>query len=302
MDSERFVEPLPDFLTCPGCLDAAWEPHYFCAQEHLCCSACLPDFTASADRSCPFCREPFLPVLKPSPLAKRVLGELKITCVNRACEWVGCLDQDQDHRSKSCEYRQVECVACQQKFTYAHRFQHHGVCPEALLVCPRGGIDCGGREEGGLYCRKDEREHKADCSNWPCSTPGCPTRTTRHNLPGHEEYCSAMHRRFDMLESDLLRLRGKKSVDKPRSIRKQTRAAEEVSKPNKQKRKHMRRTTCFLNLDSPPLLPSSGLDEDIVFEPIPSFPASGASPADPGEDPFNDPTFKLTDALADVGY
>ncbi|GAA6041277.1 hypothetical protein JCM8097_001311 [Rhodosporidiobolus ruineniae] len=202
MEADRFTQPLPDYLTCPVCLEAAWEPFFACESEHTLCEGCFQDSVLSSDM-CPVCREPINSTFKCSPALKRALGNLSVFCQHRGCDWVGPLVEEQMHGTESCQYRKVQCDSCERHYAFADFQKHYDVCPEALLVCPRGGIDCGGREDGGLFCRKDEREHEEDCSNWPCSTLGCPTRTTRRNLPAHEQHCSATLSRLDDSQSDL---------------------------------------------------------------------------------------------------
>ncbi|GAA6041281.1 hypothetical protein JCM8097_001313 [Rhodosporidiobolus ruineniae] len=174
MEADRFIQPLPDYLTCPVCLEAAWEPWLSCAAEHLLCTACWSNVYYSPRQECPECRAPLLLPSKRSEVTRRALDSLRIRCKEPRCKWNGTITQESEHRTNTCNFRLVECADCRQEYVNADQAQHQAVCPEACTV-----------------------------------TPGCPTRTTLPNRPPHEKECAKVHHRVCNLEKELETVNGK---------------------------------------------------------------------------------------------
>ncbi|BGP13149.1 hypothetical protein JCM10213_000273 [Rhodosporidiobolus nylandii] len=210
VDVDRFVlggGGFPEYLRCPVCLEAAWEPTLACAaQEHILCGDCWLDLTAATPQNprCPTCRAPLRRPAKVSLATKRALDSLKIRCKDSRCSWTGSLSDEEQHRTRQCDFRRVLCGDCGAEHAHADRDAHTLCCPSKFVECPRGGPDCGWKTGSGLFMRKDWNEHEAECTSWPCTvTLACSTRTTRFHLPAHEAQCADVQRRFAVVEAQL---------------------------------------------------------------------------------------------------
>ncbi|GAA6041252.1 hypothetical protein JCM8097_001298 [Rhodosporidiobolus ruineniae] len=210
MEADRFLQPLPDYLTCPVCLEAAWEPYIVCPSEHVLCTSCCLAIMQTTQPACPVCRLPMLNPAKSSLAFTRALDSLQIRCKDGRCKWTGTISDEQSHRQLTCPFRLVECADCAEQYVYADEAKHRSTCPDVYVQCSRGGYRCGRVEGGGLFLRKNQKQHDEQCANWRCTvTPGCPTRSTRLNLPVHEAECGKVHRRVTDLEDELGVLRSK---------------------------------------------------------------------------------------------
>ncbi|GAA6005261.1 hypothetical protein JCM10207_002917 [Rhodosporidiobolus poonsookiae] len=208
MDLERFVDPLPEYLHCPICLEAAYVPIVVCPQEHVVCQACYANLLHSPPnrQSCPTCRHPC--TYRNSPAFKRAIESFKIRCKERRCKWTGFIGDEAGHIANQCNYRPMLCGDCGKEHTLADEERHRADCPNVYLSCVRGGADCGGVTGGGVFMRKNAAKHDATCSNYRCTvTPACYTRTTRKNLPVHEAQCADAQRRIKTLEAELAALK-----------------------------------------------------------------------------------------------
>ncbi|GAA6005255.1 hypothetical protein JCM10207_002915 [Rhodosporidiobolus poonsookiae] len=204
MDLERFVDPLPEFLHCLLCLDAAYQPVVTCSQEHIICQACYEKLRRAANQQqgCPTCRSPC--TFRESPALRRAIESFKIKCKEKRCSWTGSITDEKTHNVKECSYRPVRCLDCGKTHPFADKAHHHSTCPNVRISCVRGGKDCGGVTDGGVFRRKDAPQHDTVCTNFRCAvTPGCPTKTTLANRQAHETHCLDTRRRITTLEAEL---------------------------------------------------------------------------------------------------
>lgn len=182
-------------------------------------------------------------------------------CENDGCSWVGSVGDvaqhlqaqvrspaspiilqgrnrstDENMRLAQCLYREVSCSLCYAKMREGERKEHELTqCPEALVLCPRGGSTCGGGDgalNGGKMRRRELAAHEAVCathkcvlaspisapaqSGWAralgraaqrpvprvrrCRLPRCHTYTTLANLTAHESDCAWARSRIAYLE------------------------------------------------------------------------------------------------------
>lgn len=75
---ERFTVPLPEYLRCPICLEAAYPPVVVCPNEHLLCAPCIDAHLDAVDDEgdeprCPLCRSPLRDELNVSPAFRRAI-------------------------------------------------------------------------------------------------------------------------------------------------------------------------------------------------------------------------------------
>ncbi|GAA6041276.1 hypothetical protein JCM8097_001310 [Rhodosporidiobolus ruineniae] len=196
IDSKRFVDSPPSWSTCPVCLDIAGDPYTVCAAEHILCATCadkvnVPVHGGYLPPSCPTCRKPLS--VKPSHVLKRILEDYKVCCVRKGqgCRWTGSLSEEEQHRNSTCLYRQIKCTLCPASFVAKNAHAHPSVCPNQVLVCPRGSVDCGGIKDNGRYKRCETALHEERCTEYACRLSSCGTRTSKRNLQRHEDGCRA---------------------------------------------------------------------------------------------------------------
>ncbi|GAA6044000.1 hypothetical protein JCM8097_000186 [Rhodosporidiobolus ruineniae] len=243
--ASRLVEPVPDWALCKACHAVALDPYTACSAQHVLCGPCvaalpsLVPFAPQEDPSCPVCQETVKP--KPFEFLRRIVDEFVLVCERKelGCAWEGKVGEEKEH-DQQCLYRTLRCPLCPATYpaTYPARESnsHVRVCPNVVIVCSRGGIDCGGIEENGKYPRCESEAHAERCtefayvpSAFPSSHPfpayallipsgscrvACSTRTTRRNLETHERHCInqqeqlVVHKnRVHILEAEVERLK-----------------------------------------------------------------------------------------------
>ncbi|BGP37105.1 hypothetical protein JCM10450v2_001013 [Rhodotorula kratochvilovae] len=216
-DLERFTTPLPDYLHCAVCLEAAYPPVPYCTSEHMICMACLWGLWDPAEHSdqprppCPTCRRPSRDtfcIYVVSPGLQRAIESYGYKCNKRGCTWVGSVGDEAAH-DKTCIGRLESCGYCGERQQKNEMAAHHNVCPECPVNCPRGGRDCGGKRFGGRMGRGDMKEkHRNECTMYRCRvTPGCPTRTTRANRNDHEVACKSVQEALEKAQNEIVELR-----------------------------------------------------------------------------------------------
>ena len=117
----EFVEPLPNELQCPLCLEFLKEPTLTSCCGHHFCRECI-DRAVARSHVCPLCNDQgFQTFLNKEK--QRVIGTLKIYCKRKSqgCEWVGELGRLEHHLDVEegdcgcveveCEFGPVGCVA-----------------------------------------------------------------------------------------------------------------------------------------------------------------------------------------------
>ena len=122
-DVIEFVEPLPDELQCPLCLEFLKEPTLTSCCGHHFCSECI-NRAITRSHVCPLCNnQGFQTLLLLDKEKQRLVNALKVYCKqkSRGCEWVGELGRLERHLDVEegdcgcveveCEFGPVGCVA-----------------------------------------------------------------------------------------------------------------------------------------------------------------------------------------------
>ena len=222
IDCVKFVQPLPEELTCSICMKVLCEPHLVNCCEQQYCKGCLDEWQKK-NKTCPHCRsDDFASILMKQ--TKRKIGELKVYCPNKrhgckaeikisehashlsttnteGCSYVE-LDCPNDcrtrvfrgaietHTQKKCPKRVVCCKLCKLEGEYqAIAGEHVNKCPSYPLPCPLG---CGAE-----LIRKDLESHRSTCPLEPVLCPfsecGCKTKVCRKDLDKHIETSTLQH-------------------------------------------------------------------------------------------------------------
>ncbi|GAA5846534.1 hypothetical protein JCM9279_006729 [Rhodotorula babjevae] len=207
-DLDRFAVPIPDYLHCPVCLGAAYPPIVSCSSDHIVCRACVGEMRQS-DRpaQCPTCREVMPVQLKVSLGFKRAIERYGYTCEREGCDWVGSVNDLEQHLENSCEYRKIDCDLCKYRILAKDRVSHDQECPELFIVCPRGGKECSGVQASGgpgMFRRRQLPQHDKVCAMFKCRV-GCHTYTLLANRDAHESECAWQRSRISHLEQKLVR-------------------------------------------------------------------------------------------------
>ena len=120
-DVIEFVEPLPDELQCPLCLEFLKEPTLTSCCGHHFCSECI-NRAITRSHVCPLCNNQGFQTLL-NKEKERLVNALKVYCKqkSRGCEWVGELGRLERHLDVEegdcgcveveCEFGPVGCVA-----------------------------------------------------------------------------------------------------------------------------------------------------------------------------------------------
>ena len=218
----KFVQPLPEELTCSICMKVLCEPHLVNCCEQQYCKGCL-DKWRKKNKTCPHCRSTDFSSMLLKQKSRKV-GELKVYCLNKqhgckaelkiseceshlsttndkGCSYVQ-LDCPNDckakefrgametHTQKKCPKRVVCCKLCKLKGEYqVIAGKHVNKCPSYPLPCPLG---CGTE-----LIRKDLKSHRSTCPLEPVLCPfsglGCKTKVCRKDLEKHMETSTLQH-------------------------------------------------------------------------------------------------------------
>ena len=111
-DVIEFVEPLPNELQCPLCLEFLKEPTLTSCCGHHFCRECI-DHAIARSHVCPLCNNQAFQTLI-NKEKQRLVNALKVYCKwkSRGCEWVGelgRLDHHLDVEEGDCGCVEVEC-------------------------------------------------------------------------------------------------------------------------------------------------------------------------------------------------
>ena len=159
----QFVNPPPDDVICPLCLDVVEEPHQFTCCGHHICKKCGDKIKQQATTPhCPMCRHNECTMLPDKYFERNTLNTLLIwctevcgrkvelgqlknhlsrcPCVQDDCPY-GCGQQYQrryivEHKEK-CTKRPVICGYCKYQSTYEVIVnEHYPVCDKFPIICP----------------------------------------------------------------------------------------------------------------------------------------------------------------------
>ncbi|GAA5846512.1 hypothetical protein JCM9279_006722 [Rhodotorula babjevae] len=197
LDPQRFVPPLPKHLHCAKCGNAAYPPAVVCSNEHLMCHECVEIERIDNPHS-PTCATCSKRIRVKAPVSiglTRAIDSYKYSCKHDKCGWVGGPFMYGDH-TRRCEYRRIKCADCALRYPMNNPAKHFkSDCLEAIVKCDRQQCPA-----GGSLRRREWAAHEEICCMDRCSIPGCPTRTTKGNMPAHEAGCLLVHQRVKDLE------------------------------------------------------------------------------------------------------
>ena len=105
----KFVDPVPESLSCPVCLLPFRDPHLVSCCGRKYCASCI-DRVKTAQQPCPVCKQRFSTLLD-RDFQRKVLN-LKVFCSRHdehGCQWVGELHHLDHHERDECGWAVVEC-------------------------------------------------------------------------------------------------------------------------------------------------------------------------------------------------
>ncbi|GJN87772.1 hypothetical protein Rhopal_000727-T1 [Rhodotorula paludigena] len=204
----QFIGDLPSAFRCCKCDGAAYPPISLCSSGHLACSTdaiwLVNSDEAPQPPVCVKCDEAISrDTLCCEPTLKTEMETLRYECRAETCKWIGKLGELSKHECPEVQEgsrRLIEtiskkkaqwmvCPQCACKLKRVNEDKHMQKCPDGIIVCPRGGPDCGS-QDGGKYQRKDTTQHKAACTSFTCAaTPGCTYRGTSISVEEHTKTC-----------------------------------------------------------------------------------------------------------------
>ena len=104
----KFVDPVPESLSCPVCLLPFRDPHLVgcCGRKY--CESCI-DRVKTAQQPCPVCKQRFSTLID-RDYQRKVLN-LKVFCSRHehGCQWIGELRHLDHHERDECGWAMVEC-------------------------------------------------------------------------------------------------------------------------------------------------------------------------------------------------
>ena len=228
--SYKFLEPVPNYLTCIICYSLLKE-----AVATECCGKTFcEEHVPLTYRICPACRHTPLAVARNKGI-DNIVKDLKVFCLRHeeGCQWKGHLCFEPNHRNgtgeRACEYevvsctrgcgadmqrrhmlthliddcpqRKVNCEFCGTIVTAAELESHHESCPDYPVLCPNG---C-----GTTLPRKEVEEHSTTCPELPVPCPfagaGCNQHVKNKDLAAHMQASVVDHLSLISVQSISLR-------------------------------------------------------------------------------------------------
>ena len=131
----QFVNPPPDDVICPLCLDIAEEPHQFTCCGHHICKMCGDKIKQQATTPrCPMCRHNECTMLPDKYFQRNTLNTLSIWCTDGCGQEVE-LGQLKNHLTQ-CPYVQEDCpYECGQQYQRQYIEEHKEKCPKRPFSC-----------------------------------------------------------------------------------------------------------------------------------------------------------------------
>ena len=180
----QFVNPPPDDVICPLCLDIVEEPHQLtCCGQHICkkCGDKLKQ-QDSTPTQCPMCRYNEYGTVHDKYFERNVLKKLLIWCTEGCGQEVE-LGQLKNHLIQ-CPCIQEDCpYGCGQQYQRRYIEEHKEKCPKHPFIC--------------VYCKYQStyevivNEHYPVCDKYPIICPNeCPgDKIERGMLQDHLDKC-----------------------------------------------------------------------------------------------------------------
>ena len=104
--SYKFLEPVPNYLTCIICFGLLKEP----VATECCGKMFCYEHSPRTERICPACRHTPLAVTRNKGIDS-IVKDLRVFCLHHgeSCEWSGHLCFEPEHRKSTCEFEVVSC-------------------------------------------------------------------------------------------------------------------------------------------------------------------------------------------------
>ena len=220
-DQLKFVAPLSPDHTCQICMKVLRGPQATeCCGQHY-CKSCLETWFVQSQQGniCPHCRQVNFRYILYKPLQRKI-DELMVYCPNHGkgqgcpntmklkdlvshmsttnpsgCDYITimCLNKcgstyyrknEANHLNNKCSKRKVACQYCNIEVTYDSLHNHHSLCDNYPLSCPR-------KCQEKSFRRAELKKHEDECPNMPVKCPfyeaGCEYKLTRKDLKSHVE-------------------------------------------------------------------------------------------------------------------
>ena len=148
----EFIDKIPEDLLCQRCKHVAREPNFTTCC--LFCKECISLYHHN-NQLCPTCEETGFNVGLKKQDQKKILA-LKMCCPmkSRGCEWMGQLEQLENHR-RVCSYLPVQCPnRCGVMYERENFEDHMKICIKEELECCFSHAGCQGR-----FLREDKERH-----------------------------------------------------------------------------------------------------------------------------------------------
>ena len=244
-DQLKFVAPLSPDHTCQICMKVLREPQATeCCGQHY-CKSCLETWFGQSQQGniCPHCRQVNFRYILYKPLQRKI-DELMVYCPNHekgcsktmklkglnshmsatnpsGCDYITIVCQNKcgssyfrknktNHLNNKCSKRKVACQYCNVEVTYDSLHNHHSLCENYPLSCPR-------KCQEKSFRRAELKKHEDECPNMPVKCPfyeaGCEDKLTRKDLKSHVENNVVAHTTKSMAFS----LKMKNEIDEVKS-------------------------------------------------------------------------------------
>lgn len=185
----EFVDKTSDNQKCPVCLFPMRNPVQTESCGHRLCRECLHGILVSGNPVCPEDRKRIDKFFSDQAFEREMLC-LRVKCKRsvRGCEWIGQLRYAEDHNGECC-YEDQNCLACDARVQRRLLEHHHNEwCPKRIIEC----VHC---QDEFTFIKKQEHE-EVYCRRFPL---GCPNSCGEEEIP-REEMDSHLSKKCPMSE------------------------------------------------------------------------------------------------------
>lgn len=172
----EFVDKTSDNQKCPVCLFPMRNPVQTESCGHRLCRECLHGILMSGNPVCPEDRKRIDKFFSDLAFEREMLC-LRVKCKRsvRGCEWIGQLRYAEDHNGECC-YEDQNCLACDARVQRRLLEHHHNEwCPKRIIEC----VHC---QDEFTFIEKQEHE-EVYCRRFPL---GCPNSCGKEEIPREE--------------------------------------------------------------------------------------------------------------------
>lgn len=172
----EFVDETSDNQKCPVCLLPMRDPVQTESCGHRLCRECLNGILMSGNPVCPTDRNRINRFFPDQAFAREMLC-LRVKCERstRGCDWIGQLRHAEDHNGECC-YEDQSCLACHAR-VQRRLLEHH-----QNESCPRRIIECVYCQDEFTFIKKEEHE-EVYCRRFPLV---CPNSCGKEEIPREE--------------------------------------------------------------------------------------------------------------------